>query len=420
MFNFILLKTRIKMKTINLFTGLLWAAALLFISSCQKDEVNDTEEKIIETDIIGVVQKGPFNVGTTVTLSELNENLSQTGKTFVTQINTDDGSFELADVQLSYPIVTLKADGFYFDEVKGENSAAQLTLNAIADVANKSTLNINVLTHLEKPRVEYLLTNGYSFSEAKTKAKQEVLSILGLSGTDDEVAEELDITKQGTENACLLALSSVVQGYRSVADVSELLTYIANDLKEDGTLDNTELQTDLISHALFIHTTYVRNNLTEKYNDLEGTIQIPDFGQYLEQFVSTTTYTPVNLIDYPEQSSKGLNILNEKNDSVFESELAFTYSMAAKTIPGIPLKIELKVIEGDVGDYKYAAGWGYRGDKINWDVTQYDYEEDQQVFEIIDVNLMADIEIIFRSANIKVQVKYMEGTRERTRIITIN
>lgn len=352
------------MKTISLFTKALLAAALIFTISCQKDEMEN--EQVIKTDISGVVQKGPFNVGTTVTLSELNEDFSQTGKTFVAQINSNDGLFELAGVELTGQYVELKADGFYFDEVTGENSAAKLALNALADVKDKNTLNINVLTHLEKPRVEYLLANGSTFSEAKAKAKQEVLDIFNFSGTGNNTSELLDMTKPGAENACLLAVSAVVQGYRTVADVSEMLTSIANDLKEDGTLDNAELQTKLISHALFISPELVWQNLNNKYKELNASVQIQQFGQYLEQFISSTTFSPVSLISYPEQSSKGLNILNGAN-STFPSGRQNNYSMAAQTIRGIGLKIELTVVEGTLEGM--AGGWGYKSDKINWDAT---------------------------------------------------
>jgi len=66
--------------------------------------------------------------------------LSQTGKSFSSQIKDNQGSFELSNVQLSSPYVELKADGFYFNEVTGEISTSQLTLYALADVTNISTL----------------------------------------------------------------------------------------------------------------------------------------------------------------------------------------------------------------------------------------------------------------------------------------
>ncbi len=406
------------MKKINLYGKMLLVAACLFCYSCQKDDVpEESGEELIRTDISGVVQKGPFNVGTTVSMSELNEDLSQTGKTFITQINSDDGFFEFKGIQLFNPIVEVKADGFYFDEIKGTNSNARLTLNAIADVTDKTTLNVNVLTHLEKPRVEFLLENGYVFSEAKTKAKQEVFNIFYFQddATDTVASDLLDITKPGVENACLLALSAIVQGYRNVADVSELLTYIANDLKVDGTLDDNELQTDLISHARIIDTARVIQNVSDKYNGFGMSVQVPDFGKYLQQFIHTSPYVPVNLIDYPEQTPKGLNILNE-NNSIFNSGMETNYSMSAKTFPGIPLKIELSVIEGELNG---TAGWAFQADKINWDVPVYNFSSHKQTFELINEEQPSDLKIIFFSGNVKIQIKYIEGTRERTRIITI-
>ena len=404
------------MRIINLFTKLMLTAAVLFTFSCQKNEIDDApqEEENITTDINGVVQKGPFNVGTTVTLSELNENLSQTGKTFVTQINSDNGSFDLTGIELNHHIMELKADGFYYNEVKDENSLARLSLNAIANVKDNKNLNINVLTHLEKPRVEYLLNNGHSFDEAKAKAKQEVLGILGSTGSESVAAENLDFTKPGEENGWLLALSAIVQGYRNVADVSELLNYIANDLKEDGTLDNAELQTDLISHALFIDPDQIRQNVSNKYADMETSVEIPEFGDCVEQFISTTSYKPVHLIKYPGRSSYGLNILNE-NKSEFKTGNHTSYSMAAETVKDVHLKIELSLLEGDKPKY---GAWRYRSDQKNWDVTFYDYENHKQVFDVANTGQPSDIKISFTTPG-KIQIKYIEETRERTRVITI-
>lgn len=402
------------MKSINLFAKALMAAMPIFAISCQTDEVE--KENVIKTDISGVVQKGPFNVGTTVTLSELNEDFSQTGKTFIAQINSDDGLFELTGIELSSAYVELKADGFYFDEINGENSSARLALNAIADINDKSTLNINVLTHLEKPRVEYLLANGSSFDGAKTKAIKEVLDIFNFSVSGSGTSETLDITKAGAENACLLAMSAIIQGYRSVSDVSELLNYIALDLKEDGTLDDMGLQTSLISHALFIDPVQVKENVTNKYSGLGETVQIPEFGQYLEQFINTTNFTPVSLIGYPEQSSKGLNILNE-NNSVFDSGTQTFYSMAVIPLEGINTKIELKLIEGSVEEY--GGAWGYSMNVINWNVSNYDRENIVQTFEVIDSSQPADLKILFFPPGIKIQIKYFEGNRERTREIVV-
>lgn len=401
------------MNTRNFLTIAVFAAAQLILFSCQKDDI----EVIDKTDISGVVQKGPFNVGTTVTLSELNEDYSQTGRTFGTQINSDDGLFELKGLELASPYVEIKADGFYFDEISGENSLARLSLNAIANVSDKSAINVNVLTHLEKPRAEYLLANGYSFTEAKEKAKQEVLEIFKLSDSGNGDSETLDISKPGDENAALLTISAIMQGYRSVADVSELLTNVANDLKEDGILNDTGLQTSLISHAIYIDPAQVRENVSNKYTALGETVQIPEFGQLLEQFINTADYTPTSIIEYPEQSSKGLNILNT-NNSVFDAGTNTSYSMAVTPVEGISTKIELKVTGGITEDFKGA--WGYRMDTENWSATVFDQENNVQTFTVIDSEKPADLQILFFSPGIEIQISYTEGSIERIRDISVN
>ncbi len=394
-----------------LIVAALTAAQLIFFS-CQKDEI----EAIDKTDISGVVQKGPFNVGTSVTLSELNEDYSQTGKTYITQINSDDGLFEIKGLELASPYVEVKADGFYFDEISGENSLAKLSLSAIADVSDKNSINVNVLTYLEKPRVEYLLANGYSFTEAKAQAKPEVLNVFKLLDSANADSETLDITKQGDENAALLTLSAIMQGYRSVADVSELLTNVATDLKEDGTLDDTILQTSLISHAVYIDPVQVRQNMSNKYTALGETVQIPEFSHYLDQFVNSSEYTPVSIIGYPEQSSKGSNILNT-NNSVFDAGANTSYSMAVNPVKGISTKIELKVTGGITEDFKGA--WGYRMDTENWSATVFDRENNVQTFTVIDSEKPADLQILFFSPGIEIQIKYIEGRRESIREISI-
>ena len=79
---------------------------LVLISSCDKkesgDEINISKEKIS-----GYVQKGPYNIGTSITLSELTENLSQTGKTFSASIGDNLGSFEISNIGLSSQFVEL-------------------------------------------------------------------------------------------------------------------------------------------------------------------------------------------------------------------------------------------------------------------------------------------------------------------------
>ena len=57
-------------------------AATLALTSC---ETNNGESTVVENkQILGHIEKGPFVQGSEVTLSDLDKNLSQTGKSFTT------------------------------------------------------------------------------------------------------------------------------------------------------------------------------------------------------------------------------------------------------------------------------------------------------------------------------------------------
>ena len=63
---------------------------LVVLSSCKKDK--HSSEEIKKEAISGYVQKGPFINGTSISVSELNTDLSQTGKVYNTQIVDKKGS----------------------------------------------------------------------------------------------------------------------------------------------------------------------------------------------------------------------------------------------------------------------------------------------------------------------------------------
>src|SRR6056297_823408 len=129
--------------------------------------------------ISGVVQKGPFINGTGIIVTELSPGLIQTGKTFSSQILDNQGKFELNQLVLNSRFIELRADGFYFNETLGRKSDAQLTLYALSDLSEEA-VNVNLLSHLEKQRIHYLMSEGAIFSQAKEQAQEEILDIFGF------------------------------------------------------------------------------------------------------------------------------------------------------------------------------------------------------------------------------------------------
>ncbi len=311
------------MKAISFFQIML---SLFILISCENENggLNEGEYLSIEK-VNGYVQKGPYLNGTSITITELSSDFIATGKTFASQILDNKGTFEIKNVELSSQFVELRANGFYFNETTNSNSSAQLTLYALADLTDHKSLNVNILSNLEKGRVGYLLSNGMGFSKAKKLALSEILSIFEIEKSDIIDSELLDITKVGDDNAILLAISVIIQGTSSIADLSELLANMSTDIREDGTLDSKSIGTALINNANLINMDIIRENLENRYESFGMTVTIPDFEKYVTQFIENSSFEYTSEIEYPETGRFGENILTKEKTSY----PALRYSLSA-------------------------------------------------------------------------------------------
>ncbi len=372
------------MKKLNF---LVFLSFLMIIVSCDNKEEAEETTTYTKYSVNGYVQKGPYLNGTSITISELSNNLVATGRTFSTQITDNKGTFEVTDMELSAPYIELQANGFYFNEVSDENSEAQLTLNALSDITDKSTLNINVLSNLEKSRVEYLLSSGTSFEEAKIQAQSEILNIFEIDVPDMSESEDLDISQYGDENAILLAISVILQGQLSVADLSELMANISTDIEEDGTLDSEALGTTLIDNAVYLDLEEIRTNLESRYESLGVEASIPDFETYVNNFIDSTDYEFSAFIEYPESGDNGLNILDTNNTSFSAGD----YSMTANLPEGSTLKVKI------CGQYWYFPSFQ---ENTGWEYSDWDYSENSRVFTSTQTGLIDfDILLVADSAS---------------------
>ena len=206
--------------------------------------VLDSEKIAISLDeVSGVTQKGPFLSGSKVLVREMTDGrtLTQTGNSFNGKILNDKGEFKINARMLVSQYVMLEATGYYRNEVTGENSGSELTLFAITNVNDRNIVNVNLLTHLEYERVVYLVTQKkMKVAEAKKQAQKEVFALLDIDATGFSNSEDLNIAGSSDEDGALLAFSILFQGDRQVAALSELLSKISTDMKEDGTWDDSK------------------------------------------------------------------------------------------------------------------------------------------------------------------------------------
>jgi len=295
-----------KLQLLFLITILALAFSLL-LSCSEKDENSSSSGSGTSSNTVsGYVQKGPFIQGTVITVWELDSSLVQTGRTFIGTIDDNTGTFNARGNVVS-PYVELSAVGYYFNEVSGSLSTAPLTLQALSDLNDNSSVNVNLMTHLEKKRVEYLIDAGSTFTAAKTQAQAEIMKIFNIENVSLGSSETLDISKSGAGNAVLLAISALLQSDKTEAELTELLSTINTDIRTDGTLDSTTTKATLATAMEYLKTRHIgdvtiRDNIEGRYSNLGVSATIPAFESYAYN-LDTTAPTVDN--STPSDSATG-------------------------------------------------------------------------------------------------------------------
>ena len=364
----------------------------------------------------GHAQKGPFLNGSSVLLSVLDSNLNQLGTSYTAQILDNSGYFLFNSTNLASPYVALRADGFYFNEVCGSPSNAQITLNAVANVNAVPAVNVNTLTHLEKARVEYLIGSGLSFAQAKQQALQEILNIFSIDPSVSIPSSELlSIASSSAADGVLIAITSILQGYRSESEFSDLMANFVTDLRTDGVLNSPILASELISHAKLLDTAAIRQNIVDRYAAMGITVNVPNFGQHIQNYIDNTTHQAQStVIDYPETGLNGLNLLNT-TDSVY-AEWDFHSLVANRPNDCLSLKL---VIEKISGNCQYGC-WFYSVSSLqNWNISSLDQTTQTQTF--ISTGLETDLSLGFEYGTYRLNFYINdEATPSRVKVIQVN
>ena len=328
------------MRNLWLILSVFW----LWTCSGGGDKATGPEEPPIVIDLTsldGQAQKGPFNNGTAINIAELTPNLSPTGRNFSSAIIDNTGRFAVANVRLESPYVELRANGYYFNEVSNEISSGQLTLFALSNLTGKTSLNVNIITHLEKNRMVTLMSGDSpkTFAQAKLQAQEEVFAVFDYSRANVPESELLDISQGGAANGKLLAMSAIIQGDLTVGQMSQLLANISTDIASDGTLDDTSLRATLINNSQNLDMAEVRSHLVAHYSSLGISATIPDFETEINQFlkppvaddisVSVGEDTSINVTlagSDPEGESLTYTILEVNNATVTLNGNVATYT----------------------------------------------------------------------------------------------
>lgn len=200
----------------------LFCLSLLAVIACGHDDEengggggNYTPQELV---VKGKVEKGPFISGSVISMQPLNEKMQATGSSYTTTITDDYGSFTFNPEKFEEPYARLSVSGYFYNEYKGKLSQGQITLQSVVDVKDKSSVNVNLLTHLKYQRVLNLIDQGKNFTEANSQAQEELLTCFGLQSLNTADVSQFSIAAGTGESAALIVTSALLLGNRSEAE----------------------------------------------------------------------------------------------------------------------------------------------------------------------------------------------------------
>lgn len=249
----------------------------------------------ISVDLEGAVAKGPFLLGSSVEIAELDTSLSPTGASFSTQTISDLGEFAIS-VETS-GVLSIEAVGFYYNEVNGALSTSPLTLRAFYQPtdAGLQPACVNIITHLAYARVGHLYEGGAELEVAVAQAEDELLSALGVgvSGFDPEVeGNQMSLLGGDTDaNAYLFAVATVL-AQASVtraggldgpvdANLQELVNTISSDFELLGQVAPA-MRDELLQAQRDVDPAQVMTAFANRLEMLGSRVEVPDLDRVLD------------------------------------------------------------------------------------------------------------------------------------------
>ena len=329
----------------------------------------DSERTAISLDsLVGFTQKGPFLKGSTVYLYELSDGrtLKQTNGNFTSKITSDNGRYKFSARDLVSQYAMVVVDGYYRNEVTGGTSDAPIRLTALTDMRKRSSVNVNLLTHMEFDRVYNLVTRGDSTGKkltvkaAKRQAQKEILKQFHIELGDNTDAEDMDVFGDSDADAALLAVSVLLQGDSNASALSVLLTEISNDIAGYGEWKNAATKAKLADWALTVDQADSTSRLKLFGENVRGWDlgKVPDFEKFVRNYASLENGLGIcGSADVPEGKVK--EVPNAKSDSYY----AAGYTDTSKTKVRFVCRNEdsLYVWRAATNLEKDSAGWGHDG-----------------------------------------------------------
>lgn len=241
------------MKKFYMFYMVLISIFVLF--SCGEGGSDNTTTPEDPPEIItflGVVEKGALQQGADIQASEWSAESGYSRIVYTSTTSDNKGTYNISSSTIQ-GLLDIRADGFFINENTGIVENSRIILSGLADSSTEKG-NINIVTHIIKQRVIYLIQNeNKTFDEATAQAIGELYAKFNWT-----IDDPLNISV--ADNAKLLFLSAVICKDKTVSEVSNLITTLSSDML-DGDVDISMLHTPIAN----INCTQIESNITALY-----------------------------------------------------------------------------------------------------------------------------------------------------------
>ncbi len=372
----------------------------LGLTSC-KPEASIREQGKANVTVIGAVEKGPFIVGSSVSINRLSDSGENTGFTIVTSTVDDLGSFEYTTFEND--LLQISATGYFRNEITGELSSSVLTLRSIYKTGEEAEQYsyVNLLTHLSSSRILNLIrTQNLDYQVASQQAESEFLSSYQqiIPGIEDHSFTSASIYESAGSlgSAYLLAVSSIIyeaaiqrsneNGTNPDAELSLMVNELEADFASDGIFNDSALIELLYQSQTSINPDEIVSHVSKWITEFNG-FEVPDLNLYIDSDLDGVANSldadddndgiKDSLDGYPY--TKNFNVLDL--NLVTEEDSSIEIDLSANNPNGGDITFTLKAeptngqLLGSYPFFTYEPNLNYFGiDQFTYELTQDDVE----------------------------------------------
>lgn len=177
--------------------------------------------------VAGGAQKGPYLAGAVVTAWRLDASTGARTATSITSTTDANGNFNVAAIPWT-GLTEINVVGRYFDEVTNANSTGSISLSALVDLQENTTVRVNLYTHLLAARIRALMAAGNAHAAARGQALAELADRFDLALIGGVGPEALNLTdgtgthRQDNANLLLFSAALLSAGIDSQGEIDAL------------------------------------------------------------------------------------------------------------------------------------------------------------------------------------------------------